>query len=170
MLLKIAGATVLAAGAGLASMDYVVVDVKPDREGPRLIVPIPLLAAEAAVQFIPPERLRVDVGKDAERFLPVAREVMGELRAMPDTDIVTVEDGDTTVRVGKRSDRLEVRVHDGGRDQVDVDVPIECLEKVLESLSSGHVDVGSILSALHKADGKLVDVHDGDQHVSVWVW
>ncbi len=170
MLLKIAGATVLAAGAGLASMDYVVVDVKAGREAPRIVVPVPLLAAEAALSFVPEHDLRVEMGRDAERLLPLARELAAELKAMPDADLVSVEDGDETVRVSKRGDRLEVRVRSGSREQVDVNVPIECLERALQSFASGRVDVRAIVSALHQADGKIVEVRNGAEHVRVYVW
>lgn len=170
MLLKIAGATVLAAGAGLASMDYVVVDVKADRDAPRIIVPVPLLAAEAALSFVPDRDLRLDMGPEAERILPVARELAAELRAMPDAELVRVEDGDETVSIAKRGDRLEIRVRDGSRERVDVNVPIECLEQALRSISSGRLDVRGVVSALHKADGNIVEVVDGAEHVRVLVW
>lgn len=170
MLIKIAGATVLAAGAGLASMDYVVVDVRPDRDAPRIIVPVPLLAAEAALSFVPDRDLRVDIDEDAKRFLPVARELAGELRAMPDAELVTVEDGRDTVRVAKRGDRLEVRVRSGGREQVDVNLPIDCIAEVLESIGSGHFDARRAVSALHQAEGTIVEVRSGDEHVRVSVW
>jgi hypothetical protein len=170
MLIKIAAATTLAAGAGLASMDYVVVDVKPDRDAPRIIVPVPLLAAEAAFHFVPEREMDVDIGPEARRILPVARELAAELRAMPDTEIVSVEDGDTTVKVAKRGERLEVRVRDGGREEVDVNLPLDCVEQALGSIASGRVDVHRILSALHKAEGTIVEVRNGDEHVRVSVW
>ena len=170
MLIKIAGATLLAAGAGLASMDYVVVDVRPDRDAPRIIVPVPLLAAEAALNFVPERDLRVDMDEDAKRFLPVARELADELRAMPDAEIVTVEDGSDTVRVAKRGDVLEIRVRSGGREQVDVNLPIDCLAQLLESIGSGRLDVRRAVSALHQADGTIVEVRNGDEHVKVSVW
>ncbi|HET7291049.1 MAG TPA: hypothetical protein VFM88_01365 [Vicinamibacteria bacterium] len=170
MLLKIAGATALAAGAGLASMDYVVVDVKADRAAPRIVVPVPLLAAEAALSFVPQRELRVDMGRDAERLMPVARELAAELRRMPDAELVTVEDGDETVRVSKRGDLLEVRVRSGSGEQVDVNVPLECLERALASFASGRLDVRGVLSALHRADGKIVEVRNGTEHVRVYVW
>ena len=170
MLLKIAGATVLAAGAGLASMDYVVVDVKPDRDAPRIIVPIPLLAAEAALSFLPDRDLRVDMGPAAERMLPVARELAAELRAMPDAELVTVEDGDETVRVAKRGDRLEIRVRNGSREQININVPIECLEQALGSIASGRLALRRVVSALHRADGNIVEIVDGAEHVRVYLW
>lgn len=170
MLLKIAGATVLAAGAGLASMDYVVVDVKPDRDAPRIIVPVPLLAAEAALRFVPDRDLTVDMGPEAERILPLARELAAELRAMPDAEIVTVEDGDEMATVAKRGDRLEIRVRNGSREQVEVNVPLECVEQALRSIASGRIDVHRIVSALHRTDGKIVEVRNGDEHVRVFVW
>jgi hypothetical protein len=170
MLLKIAGAATLAAGVGIASMDYVVVDVKADPDAPRIVLPVPLVAAEAALAFVPEKDLFVDVGPEAERILPVAREIAAELRTIPDTDLVTVDDGDDHVRIAKRGDRIEVHVREGDHQKVDVTVPIDCLEKALGAMHSGRVDVSRLVSALHRADGDLVRVEDGDTRVRITVW
>ena len=67
-------------------------------------------------------------------------------------------------------EELEVRVRDGGREEVDVNLPLDCVEQALGSIASGRVDVHRILSALHKADGTIVEVRNGDEHVRVSVW
>ncbi len=169
MLLKIAGAATLAAGVGVASMDYVVVDVKPDRDTPRLVIPVPLLAAEAALSLVPARDLRLDIG-EAERYVGVARELVGELRELPDTELVRVEDGGELVTVTKRGDQLQVRVS-GRRERVAVNLPLECVEEILKSARGGRVDLRRALAGLHRfGRTDLVEVVDGDEHVRVYVW
>jgi hypothetical protein len=169
VLLKIAGAATLAAGVGVASMDYVVVDVKADRDMPRLVIPVPLRAAEAALSLVPQRDVAVDIG-DAERYLAVARELVGELRRMPDAEIVRVEDRDELVSVAKRGDELQVHVS-GRREQVSVNLPLDCVKEVLESVRGGRVDLRRALAGLHRLGRTdLVEVVDGSEHVRVYVW
>jgi hypothetical protein len=169
MLLKIAGAATLAAGVGVASMDYLVVDVKGDPSLPRLVIPVPLLAAEAALGLVSERELRVDVG-DAERYLPVARELIAELRRMPDTEIVRVEDRGERVSVAKRGGELQVRVS-GRRESVAVNLPLDCAEELLASLEGGRLDLRRALAGPHRyGRTDLVEVVDGQQHVRVYVW
>ncbi len=170
MLLKMAGAATLAASVGVASMDYVVVDVKADKDTPRIIVPVPLLAAEAALAFVPKGDLDLPLDDEARRYLPIARELIGELREMPDTEIVRVEDGDELVTVTKNGDTLEVRVTGDG-ERVSVNVPLESVEELLKSARGGRIDVRRALRGLHRfGRTDLVEVVSGDEHVRVYVW
>ncbi len=170
MLLKMAGAAALAASVGVASMDYVFVDVKPDKDAPRIILPVPLLAAELALAFVPPADLDVPIDDEARRYLPIARELIGELREMPDAEIVRVEDGDELVTVTKKGDVLEVRVK-GDNERVSVNVPLDSVEEILKSARGGRLDVRKALRGLHRfGRTDLVEVVDGDQHVRIYVW
>jgi hypothetical protein len=167
MLLKAVGVLSLATVGGLASMDYAVVDVKqggPD--GARIVVPVPLLLAEAALGFAPAEARQVKIDKDAERWLPVARKLAAELRTIPDAELVRVQEHDSDVRIAKVGDHLEIHVHDNG-DDVSVNVPLETLDQVLASVHGGRLDVRAALGALHSANGPLVDVRSGRDHVKV---
>lgn len=169
MLLKIAGAATLAAGVGVASMDYVVVDVKSDPELPRLVIPVPLLAAEAALALVPEQDARLEIG-DADRYVAVARELMGELRRMPDTEIVRVEERDELVTVTKRGGQLQLRVS-ARRERVSVNLPLDSVEEMLDSVRGGRVDLRRALASLRRiGGGDLVEVVDADQHVRVYVW
>ncbi len=170
MFLKIAGGLTLAAGVGVASMDYVVVDVRPEKDGPRIVVPVPLLAAEAALAFVPDKDLDLKMDDEARRYLPVAAELVKELRSIPDAEIVRVEDDGELVTVRKRGEVLEVRVVKG-KERVAVNLPLDCVEEVLKSVGSGRLDVRRALAGLHRfGRTDLVEVVDGDEHVRVYVW
>jgi hypothetical protein len=168
--LKIAGAATLAAGVGVASLDYLVIDVKPERDAPRIVLPVPLFVAETALAFVPDARIGVDVG-DAQRYLGVAREVVGELREIPDdTELVRVEDGEETVVVAKRGDELQVRVR-SSREQVTVNLPLDSVDEILKSARNGRLDLRRALAGLHRfGRTDLVEVATGEEHVRIYVW
>jgi hypothetical protein len=170
MLLKAVTAFSLATVGGLASMDYAIVDVQEGGpKGTRIVVPVPVLFAEAALSFVPDHARRVELGKDAEQWLPVVRKLAAELKNIPDAELVRVQEHGSDVRIAKVGDHLEVRVHDGG-DEVSVNVPFEALDEMLASLHDGRLDVRRVVGALHRAHGQLVDVRNGDDHVSVRVF
>jgi hypothetical protein len=167
MLLKAAGAFSLAVVGGIASMDYAVVDVQEGGpKGTRIVVPVPVLLAEAALSFVPEHARHVEIDTEAEQWLPVVRKLAAELKTIPDAELIRVQDEGSDIRIAKLGDHLEVRVHDSG-DDVSVNVPLDALEEVLASLEGGHLDVRRVVGALHRAHGQLVDVHSGGDHVSV---
>jgi hypothetical protein len=167
---KIAGGLTLAAGVGVASMDYVVVDVKPGKDDPRIVVPVPLLFAEAALAFVPDKELDLRMDDEARRYLPVAHALVRELRSIPDTELVSVEDDGEKVTITKRGETLEVRVADG-EERVAVNLPLDCVEQLLDSGNAGRVDVRRALRGLHQfGRTDLVDVRNGEEHVRVYVW
>ncbi len=170
MLLKAAGAFSLAVVGGIASMDYAVLDVREGGpKGARIVVPVPVLLAEAVLSFVPEPARRVRIDKQAEQWLPLVRKLAAELKAIPDAELVRVQDEGSDVRISKLGDHLEVRVHDSG-DDVSVNVPLEALDEALASLEGGHLDVRRVVGALHRAHGQLLDVRSGGDQVSVRIF
>jgi hypothetical protein len=172
LLLKAAGAASLIGAATLASMSYLVVDVK--EQGPKgmhLVVPVPLIVADAALAFAPKHAASVRLEGDVERYLPVAREMAAELRTLPDVELVHVQDEGEDVRIAKVKDHLEIRVV-GARERVSVDVPLEALDQALGSVHGGTLDTHALLSALRRiSNTDLVDVQTAEgEHVRVWIW
>jgi hypothetical protein len=158
--------------ATVASLGVVVVDVReggPD--GNRIVVPVPLVFAQAAVALAPmaapAEHLRLPA--EAREHMGLAKEVLEALAEAPDGEFVRVEDGDELVVVSKEGQTLKVRVS-GRRENVSVNVP---LHLALEALPGpdGRVRTAALagaLSSLRFTD--LVEVQDGNDHVKVWVW
>jgi hypothetical protein len=172
MLLKAAGVVTLAGAASLASMSYVVVDVK--EQGPKgmhIMLPVPLIAAEAALALVPKHLGRVELDGDAARYLPIAREMAAELRNTPDAELVHVVDENEDVRISKLGDHLEVRV-DGRDEKLSVNLPLDAVDQILGSVHGGSLDVREVLSALRQVrNTDLVDVQTADgEHVRVWIW
>lgn len=152
----------------LASSSCVVVDVK-QADGPRIIVPVPLVLARAALHFAPREATRVEVPELA-RYSELGRKLVAELTNAPDGVLVEVEGRNEHVTVEKVGDELEVEVHDG-EDDVSVRIPLELVAQVFESYDGKTLQVADVLGALSSVSStKLVHVKTGDEEVRVWIW
>jgi hypothetical protein len=161
----------LALLATVASLGVVVVDVReggPD--GHRILVPAPLVLAQAGLAVAPAvleDEMRIP--EEALEHMPLARDVLEALIAAPDGELVRVEERDEQVVIRKEGDNLVVRVHGKGED-VSVNVPLTLAVNALPD-SRGHLNslaMAGSLSSLRFTD--LVEVNDGDTHVKIWVW
>lgn len=151
-----------------------IVDVReggPD--GHRIVVPVPLMIAQAALALAPANATRLDLadhgGPELRQHLRAARGVVEALAEAPDGELVRVEQPGQQVVIEKRGDSLHVEVHDG-EDDIEVNVP---LDAALEAVSgNGRIDASALLGALRQARlTKLVDVRSGDDdHVQVSIW
>jgi hypothetical protein len=158
--------------ATVASLGVVVVDVReggPD--GHRIVVPVPLVVAQAALAAAPivaQEKMRVP-DTEALEHIGLARDVIEALAAAPDGELVRVEEAGEQVLITKEGRSLRVRVH-SDRENVNVTVP---LHLALQALPDRHgrihaAAIAGALSAVRFTD--LVDVQSGDDHVRVYVW
>jgi len=160
--LVLAGAVAVpvATVGAVAATGVVVVDVREGRGGQHLVIPIPLAAAQVAAAFVPERDTRLHLGAQAERYLPVAREVLSALAAAEDAELVKVKEGSL----------LHVRVHERGQ-QVDVQVPIAVALSALPE-AGGRISVSQAVWALqHARLTRVVDVQGADgEHVKVTVY
>lgn len=174
LLLKVGvalAAVPLAMAGVVAGTGVVVVDVKQS-DGPRIVLPIPLLLAETAARFAPVGRTdRAFRGLErAQRYLPVAEEVLAAIADAPDAELVRVEDGREQVRISKVGSMLEIRVKDG-HENVSVNVPLDMVREVLAQAHHGNMNAGDLVATLRQARlTNLVEVVDRDQHVKISVW
>jgi hypothetical protein len=168
LILASAAAMPLAAGATVAATGIAWVDVREGGpNGTRIIVPVPLLAAEVAASFAPIPDLRAEMG-EAREHLGTARKMLDALRDAPDGELVRVEEKDETVVIAKEGDTL--RVHVSGRDEdVTVNVPLESAAQVIRP--DGRIDPAAAVRGLrHARFQTLVEVRDGDDHVKISLW
>ena len=158
--------------ATVASLGVVVVDVReggPD--GSRIIVPVPLVFAQAALALAPMaapvDKLRLP--HEAAEHMGLAREVIEALAAAPDGELVRVEERDELVVVAKEGRFLKVRVT-GRRENVSVNVPLTLALQAIPG-EDGRIRAAALAGALGGVRfTDLVEVHDGNDHVRVWVW
>jgi hypothetical protein len=158
--------------ATVASLGVVVVDVReggPD--GHRIVVPVPLVLAQAAVALAPMAAPDKDmrVPPEAAEHMGLAREVVEALAEAPDGEFVRVEERDETVVISKEGQTLKVRVT-GKRESVSVNVPLHLALSALPG-EDGRIRTAALAGALSGVRfTDLVDVKDGKDHVRVWVW
>jgi len=158
--------------ATLASLGVVVVDVReggPD--GSRIVVPVPLVFAQAALAVAPAvapaDKLRIP--DEALEHIGLAREVLQALAAAPDGELVRVEERDELVVITKEGRSLRVRVS-GERENVNVNVPLQLALQALPD-EHGRIRTAALAGALAGVRfTDLVEVQDGNDHVRVWVW
>jgi hypothetical protein len=159
----------IAAGS-VAATGVVVVDVREAHGGSHIVVPVPLALAQAAAAFVPDSKTHVRIPHDAERYMPVARQVLTELANAPDAELVSVEERDERVSIRKEGDRLRIHVEDHG-EEVNVQVPISLALSVLPE-AGGRITASDAVWALqHARMTQVVDVQGRDgEHVSVTVY
>ena len=168
LILSGAAAMPLAAGATVAATGVAWVDVREGGpNGTRIVVPVPLLAAEMAATFAPMPDIRSEMG-EAREHLGAARKVLDALRESPDGELVRVEERDETVVVSKVGDTLRVEVH-GDDEDVTVNVPLESAAEVIRP--DGRISPAAALRGLrHARFQTLVEVRSGDDHVKISLW
>jgi hypothetical protein len=169
LILAGAAALPIAATGTVAATGIAWVDVREGGpNGTRIVLPVPLVAAEIAAAFIPTPDLRMDMDGDALAHLGSARKVVQALRDAPDGELVRVEDGDETVVVAKEGDTLRVHVT-GRKEKVDVNVPLAAALDIIRP--DGRIDASAAVRGLRYARfSTLVEVQDGDDHVKISVW
>jgi hypothetical protein len=152
----------------LASSSCLVVDVK-QTDGPRILVPVPLFAARAALGFAPEEAKWVDVPELGE-YSELAARVIEELRSCPDGVLVEVEEGTERVLIEKLGDEIAIEVEDDDED-VSVHLPLSVAAEIFESHEGGRLEVAKVLDALASVSrSDLVHVRSRDEEVKVWIW
>jgi hypothetical protein len=138
-------------------------------DGTRLIIPVPLALANTALFFVDQKHKRIECPEFAQHR-DAAMRLARELQRAPDARFVEVESSGERVTVDKSGDLLVVEVHDGD-EEVLVRVPIAALEDLIESYDGRSFQASEVLGAIRRApSGEVVRVHDGEDHVRVWIW
>lgn len=171
-MLKIAAITVLSVPllmvAVLLSATWVVVDVR-SADGPRIIVPVPLGVARAALVFAPDEATHIEI-PELEEYADIAAEIIDGLLDAPDGVLVEVHDGSDHVLIAKVGDEIEITV-DGDDEEVSIRLPLTLAADILDSYNGEEMETREVLAALSSVShSKLVHVRTADEEVKVWIW
>jgi hypothetical protein len=155
----------------VASSGLVVVDVKL-ADGPRIVVPVPLFLAHAALSFAPEEVTEVEVPELGE-YSEIAGRLVAELRDCADAVLVEVDDRDDRVMIEKIGDEIAIEVSSDD-EEVSVRIPLAAAAEVLESYDGGRLRVAGLLDALSSTSSlsgtDLVHVRSENEEVKIWVW
>lgn len=168
---KLFGAALLSAvlvGGVAMHTGVVLVDVQ-DADGPRLVMPVPLLMARTGLVFAPDEVKRIQA-RDFAEYVPHAKRIVAELREAPDGTLVEVVDGDDHVTVAKEGDVLHVRALEGEETAADVYVPLASAEAAVRaySVEGRYFRTSDLVAALGAAPrGDLIAVVDGEDRIRI---
>ncbi len=156
--------------ASLLGPMLLVVDVREGGlEGRRILVPIPLPLVWAGAALVPDQAVAAERA-ELERFRPLARRVVTELRDAPDGDLVSVEKQDERIWVRKEGDDLRVHVQRADAE-VRVAVPLDGLEELLRRSEARELRLSDAVAVLSSASrGDLVYVRGREGVVKVKVW
>lgn len=142
-------------------------------EGASVKVNLPLSMARIALEMAPEEvlsegRIQID---DEDFTVDDLRRMWKELRNAGDAEFVTVKEGDESVRVFRKGDRIFVQT-DADEDEdemVRVEVPVALVDALLSG-TGDELDLDAAVKALEgmgKSD--IVLVRDGEDTVRIWV-
>jgi 2,4-dienoyl-CoA reductase-like NADH-dependent reductase (Old Yellow Enzyme family) len=152
--------------------------VRVDEHGKssKVRVNVPMTVVEAALEAAPETivdkgRIKIDLGHHDDHDLSLAdmRRIWQQLKDAGDTEIVSVEEEDETVKVARQGDLVQVRVSKtSGKEEVHVDVPVSLVDAVLAG-SGDSVDVKAVIRELRSRRGDIVRVNDEDSTVRIWI-
>lgn len=144
----------------------------------RVRVNVPMTVVEAALSAAPGTivdkgRIKIDLDRDGddEHGLSLAemRNMWQQLKDAGDTEIVSVEEHDETVRVARKGDLVQVRVSKpSGKEEVHVDVPVSLVDAFLSG-EGDSVDVKAVVRELRSRRGDIVRVNDENSAVRIWI-
>lgn len=148
------------------------VRVEEPRRSARVHVNLPLNVVEVALKAAPgviESHGRIHLGREG-KGIAVAdlRRMWSELKAVGDTDLVTVEDKDESVRVARRGGLVEVQVDRKGKEAVRVEVPVEVVDALLSG-EGEELNVKAAIDQLRNRRGDIVRVNDENSTVRVWI-
>ena len=138
-------------------------------------VNVPLSAAEPLLALVPHRVLSDGQLSLAGREVPVnvgaMRDLWRVLMEVGDTEFVTVDGEDETVRIARVGDQITVQVEDRdeeGTETVDIQLPIV----VVDALLAGDGDTLNVRAAVERLGelrGDIVRVSEDERQVRIWI-
>jgi len=132
----------------------------------RLWIPVPVALAYLVDVPFKMERDFQDVWQHRE----AAAEILRQLPGLPDADFVEVRSGREHVRIFKRADFLHIQV-ETPKEKVNVRMPIQSVERLVDVLDSSDPTVGDLLACLEwQSAGDLVYVKTDNEEIRISLW
>jgi hypothetical protein len=138
-------------------------------------VNVPLSAAEPMFALVP-HRILPDgqlslAGRDVPINVAAMRDLWRALTEVGDTEFVTVQGGDETVRIARTGDQITVQVEEReeeGSETVDVQLPIAVVDALLSG-DSDTLNVRAAVERLGELRGDIVRVSEDERQIRVWI-
>jgi hypothetical protein len=144
--------------------------VKVKTPDARIWVPIPVALGHLAGDFIDLSLRQEEEFQEIWQHRQVVAEVLKYVPGMPDADLVEVRNGQEHVRIFKKEDFLCVQV-DAPREKVNVRLPVQTIERLVEVLNDPHASIGDLIACLEwQTAGDLVYVKTDKEEVRISLW
>jgi hypothetical protein len=143
-------------------------------EGPKskVSVNLPMNVVEAVLSAAPDTVVRDGKFRIGRERCGISvsdmRRAWAELKSVGDTELVSVEEEDETVKVERKGDLVRVRVNRKEGGGVNVDVPVALVDAAFSG-DGETIDVRSLVRELAKRRGDVVQVDEKDNKVRIWV-
>jgi hypothetical protein len=135
-------------------------------------VNLPLGAVTAVLSMAPNTVVangQLQVGPEHGVSVSALRDLWHELRDVGDTEFVTLQQGETNVRVARVGERVEVRVaEEAGTETVRADIPVAVLDALLSGVGET-LNIDAAVETLGTLRGDIVHVTEKDRQIRVWV-
>ena len=172
-LLFIGGAV---AAQDAAPQPWLHVQITGEDEGAENVsINVPLSAAEPMLALVP-HRILSDgrlslAGRDVPMNVAAIRDLWRALTEVGDTEFVTVQGEDETVRIARTGDQLTVKVEEReeeGSETVDVQLPIVVVDALLSG-DSDTLNVRAAVERLGELRGDIVRVSEDERQIRIWI-
>jgi len=162
------GIAVPAVGAGER---WLHVRIGEDGERTDVRINVPLSVAAGFLSAVDASDWTERAGVDTHGSLDARelREILTALEDAPDSEMITVRDGDDHLHVAKERGFLVVHADERGGDRVRVRVPLKVIEAAFRG-STDEIDLAAALEALADHGGAdLVTIEGDGERVRIWV-
>ena len=135
-----------------------------------LWVPVPVALGSIAGHLVDiPLKMERDF-HEVWQYREAAAEILRQLPNLPDAEFVEVRNRRDHVRIFKRADFLHIQV-DNSTDKVNVRLPIQTVERLVEVLSDPNASVGDLFACLEwQSAGDLIHVKTRNEEIRILLW
>ena len=152
---------------------WIHVRVEEPGKDSKVSVNVPLPVAEAALALAPENVARsghIHLGpRCRDLSLADLRRAWKELRDAGDAEIVSVEDKDETVKIGRTGDKVRIRVDESNKKEtVNIEVPTAAVDALLSG-DGEELNLRAALEQIKHIRGDVVRVDNADSKVRIWI-
>ena len=131
---------------------------------------LPVAALEAVLSMAPDTIItdgQVRVGEAQSVSVSSLREMWQQLSSAGDTEFLTLEEADQTVRVARVGDQIEVRV-EGSDGTVRLDLPVAVVDALFSS-EGDNLNIAAAIGELKNLRGNIITVSEENRQIRVWI-
>jgi len=152
---------------------WIHVRVEEPGKDSKVNVNVPLPVAEAALALAPEtvdRSAHIHLGpRCRDLSLVDLRRAWKELRDTGDAELVSVEEKDQTVKIGRFGDKVRIHVDESGKKEtVNIEIPTAAVDALLSG-DGEELNLRAALEQIKHIRGDVVRVDNADSKVRIWI-